>query len=246
MKKLQLLALSMLLSTPFAVTYTSYAADAADATETTQAAASNKPKVASKNDGRQAERQARRDDRRSELTEQLKAIQAKKVAFMNSDADLQAQKEEHGQTLRAQIKSVEDDIRDLNLSDVQSKEARAALLNLHQERDTLRSRLERHKYKLQARKSLLMGHVDCMQNHIADLQAKQDELTAQLNGKAQDNAQVVSIQKDVDSIKKEIETKQGNVIALQAKVDAAQKALDALQDKKSDRKMQAVQNKRNS
>lgn len=237
MKKLQLLALSMLLSTPFAITYT---AETAETTEDSQ------HKVASKNDGRQAERQARRESRRADLADQLKTMQTKKESFMSSDADLETKKEEHGQTLRAQIQEVEAEINDLNLSDTQSKEARTALVNLHEERDTLRSRLERHKYKLQARKSLLMGHVDCMQNHIVDLQAKQAEAQNQLKGQAQDNARVTYLQDRIDDIKSEITIKQANLKSVQAKVDAAQDALDALQDKKSEQKIKAVQNKRNN
>lgn len=91
MKKLQLLALTMLLSTPFAITYT---AETAETTEDSQ------HKVASKNDGKQAERQARRESRqaerqairesiRADLADQLKTMQTKKESFMIPDADLE-------------------------------------------------------------------------------------------------------------------------------------------------------------
>jgi len=231
MKKLQFLALTMLLSTPFAVTYTSADTATAGNTEARQS--------------RQEDRQASRAARRAELASRESAVEAKKTAFMASDANLEAKENDFGTTLRAQIQDVESEISSLNLSEDQSQAARAALLNLHEERDTLRSRLERHKYKLQTRKSLLVGHVDCIQNHIADLQVEQAKVQDKLQGQASDNSRVQYLQGRLDEIQAEIVTKKQNLAAVQAEVDAAQASMDALQDRKATAKGQAVKSKMN-
>jgi chromosome segregation ATPase len=225
MKKLQLLALSMLLSTPVAITYTAAG---------TVASAS------------QSNRAARQNARQAHRAEIAAAVQSKKDAFFAADRDLQNAEVEFGQNLRDQISEINDTISELNLSENESQAAKSALLNLHQERDTLRSRLERHKYKLQARKSWLMGRADSIRNHITDLQEKQAEAQAQLNGQAQDNSRVQYLQGRIDEIKNDIEMKQSNLQAVQVKVQSAQNAMDALQDRKAQAKVSAVQNKMNS
>lgn len=233
MKKLQLLALTMLLSTP--LTFVAQQAPGSNGSGT-------KPRATQSNrDDRQAARNARRAELQSRLADAKKA----RDAFVNSDTNFAAEKDAVGQTLHSQIQAVESEIENANLSADQTEAGRTALLNLHEERDTLRDRLERHKFKLQARKSMLMGHKDCVENHIADLQAEKDELQSQSDRESDGNRKDY-LQGRIADVTSELADKQANLIVLQAKVDTAQKSLNALQDRKAQAKGSKIASMKNA
>jgi chromosome segregation ATPase len=222
MKKLQLLALTMLLSTPFAITYTSESAD----------------RKVDRQDDRQGNRDSKQDARQARRQERLdgwKDIKSSLQAFSQDDDAVEAKKSSLQDRLTAQLATLQDEIASL-------PKGSTARSNSSDEQKTLKNILETRRTDLQNR----MAHLQsCISEHKAQIAAEKTTLAAKqaqiASGKEKaeganietpmSSNRIANLQEQATDLQNCIADKTAMVVALQAKVDTAQTSLLALEAK---------------
>lgn len=239
MKKLQLLALSMLLSTPFAVTYTAQE----EPTVTAEQNDSNVGRMderAERQDGRQGLRGDKQDDRQDNHNERqarrqtriegYQAIKKSMQKLYENDDAVENQKAAMQKNLLDQYEVVSKKLSKLPaLGD--------ARLNASDERDMLKEKIADRKQCLEDRISMIQSWIDKKQAKIAREQASFDAKSSELNkfqaADVTSGARFEHLQSQLADIKACIEDKKAAVGTLQAKVVTTQASLQALKDSKA-------------
>jgi len=223
MKKLQLLALTMLLSTPVAITYTS-----ADAPASTSPA-----EKGDRNNDRQGNRDSKQDDRQARRQERLdgwKDIKSSLQSLCDSDDAVEAKKASMQATMIEQYQTLQAK----NIDQLPKGDHKA---NLSDELAMLRSRLEDRRDCLNDRVSMIQSWVDKKSKKIATEQtsfdAKKDELNKLETAGVTSGSRVANLQDQATDLKNCIADKKAAVVKLQHKIDVANASLKTLKDRKT-------------
>lgn len=216
MKKLQLLALSMLLSTPFAITYTS----------DTAALVAAAPAAQDDSQDNQNDRQARRQARIAGYQD----IKASMEELCNNDDAVEAKKAVMQNQLLAQHKSVSDQLQKLPAQG-------DALLNALDERDMLQEKLTDRKKCLEDRIDMIQSWIGKKQTKIdreqASFDVKNNELSELKTAGITTGARVENLKSQLEDIQRCITDKKHAIKKLHVKLNFTQKSLQDLKDSKA-------------
>ena len=234
MKKLQLLALTMLLSTPFAITYTS--APAAPASDMPAATAPERKD--DRQDNRQGDRDSKQDDRQARRQERLDGWKDAKLSlqtFSQDDDAVQAKMSSLQDKMAAQFVALQAEVASL-------PEGSTARANASDEHRSLKDILEMRRTDLKNRIDHLQS---CISEHQAQIAREKTNIAAKQakidSGKEKaDNANVeapmssdriTNLHEQVVDLKKCVDEKTAMVATVSAKAVKAQDALTALEAK---------------
>lgn len=259
MKKLQLLALSMLLSTPFAVTYTAEQAETAAPAEQNDSNVGRMDDRADRRDDRQASFKAQQETRHDKLEAKALEIKNAYAKFSDSDDTVEAKKdaaqavvEQQLAEIKSQLVAAHSQLSDVKLSDDQKAALKAAVANLKDEMSCLVQKLQNRHDDLTNRLSHLKQCKDTKTTCLKESQDKLNAINAKLDSKSETMpgdlkatplhpSRISFLQGQKESLTTKIAAKQEMIKAVNTKIVDAQTKKDVLKAKLADIKTSFVE-----